>query len=134
MDNERPGCLKIRMHRPEKTDNNNTVENPFGPLSFVYGRQVQKEKNHRKRKKKNLVKDIETYTYTARTHNLVYVQRTSNWLGKSFSSLLYNTAECFSFHCRASIQFFIPVFFFLPVYIYINIYLDKLCIVFLHNH
>lgn len=54
VDNERLECLKIRMHRPEKTDNNNnTVENPFGPLSFVY-RQVGKQEPQ---ERKNLVKD-----------------------------------------------------------------------------
>lgn len=51
MDNERPECLRYDVPAGKKTDNNNnTVENAFGPLSFVYQR-VEKLKPQERKKK-----------------------------------------------------------------------------------
>lgn len=94
VDNERPGCLKIRMHRPEKikTDNNNnTVENPFGPLSFVYRQVYQKKPQERKTRN-----TVEIYAYTKK--NLVW--RASNWLGS------HSTRQCF-FRPKLAIFFYV---------------------------
>lgn len=55
------------MHRPEKTDNdnnNNTIENSFGSLSFVYRGKSENEESQERRK--TLSKRVEKHVNTGK--------------------------------------------------------------------